>query len=71
MNSGAYLDVGGTSTATYYTYLNGLRISGVDANTIYQSMSASNLTLTTAGTTSYINFAIGNGNTVAQVGPLV
>ncbi len=29
-NASAVLDVGGTSAATYYSYLNGLRLSGRD-----------------------------------------
>ena len=67
LNSGATLDVGGISTSTLYTYLNGLRISGVDANTIYQSIVASNIALTTAGASSFISFNIGNGINIAQI----
>jgi len=67
LNSGSTLDVGGTSTSTLYTYLNGLRISGVDANTIYQSISGSNIALTTASTSSFISFNIGNGINIAQI----
>jgi len=67
LNTGAYLDVGGTSTSTFYTFLNGLRISGVDANTLYQTNAASNINLTTAGTGQYIVFNIGNGTPIAQV----
>ena len=69
LNTGATLDVGGVTNSTLYTYLNGLRISGVDANTIYQSIAGSNIGLTTASTSSYIIFSIGNGNVVSQISP--
>lgn len=67
-NAGATFDVGGTSTSYYYSYFNGLRLSGVDTfNSIYQTFAASNIGLTTAGTSSYIMFNIGSGNIIGQI----
>ena len=65
-NSGNnYLDVGGTSTSTYYSYLNGLRISGQDANTFYNA--SNSVTITTGPTSSNVNLSVGNGNIVVKV----
>ena len=45
-NSGAAFDVGGTSTSTFYTFLNGLRLSGRDIS-IYHNIINSPLTFHT------------------------
>ena len=70
-NSGNnYLDVGGTSTSTFYSYLNGLRISGVDANTLYLPPGvgfSSNMTLTVGDTTKTLKLSVGNGNILVSV----
>ena len=67
-NGSAVFDVGGTSTSIKYSFLNGLRISGVDINTIYQNIATSNINITTSGTTSqYIGFNIGNGSLIGAV----
>ena len=58
-NSGAAFDVGGTSTSTFYTFLNGLRISGRDIS-IYHNVVNSPLAFhTNWGSTSndYISFS--------------
>jgi hypothetical protein len=57
-NGDSTLDVGGTSASTYYTYLNGLRLSGRDIS-MYQNVANSPLTFHTKwGSTSndYISF---------------
>ena len=57
-NSGAALDVGGTSTSTFYTFLNGLRISGRDIS-IYHNIVNSPLAFHTnwgSTTNDYISF---------------
>jgi hypothetical protein len=58
INASATLDVGGASTSTFYTYLNGLRISGRDPNTIWQDISTSNINITTSGTNQNIYVCI-------------
>ncbi len=51
-NSGAAFDVGGTSKSTFYTFLNGLRLSGRDIS-IYHNIPNSPLTFHTGwGSTS-------------------
>ena len=64
-----YFDVGGTSTSTLYSYLNGLRISGQDANTLYLPPSIGNgsMALTVGDTTKSINLNVGNGNTIVNI----
>ncbi len=47
MNAGAWLDVGGTSTSTFYTFLNGLRSSGRDIS-VYHNVTNSPLTFHTS-----------------------
>ncbi len=57
-NSGATFDVGETSTSTFYTFLNGLRISGRDIS-IYHNVVNSPLTFHTnwsSTTNDYISF---------------
>lgn len=63
-NTNAIFDVGGTTTSTKYSFLNGLRISGVDANTIYQNITTNNINITTSGTGQSIGFNIGNGTNI-------
>ena len=64
-----YLDVGGTSTSTFYSYLNGLRIAGTDANTLYlpPGVGSGNLTLTAGDTTKNLKLSVGNGNILVSV----
>lgn len=66
-NTNASFDVGGTTTSTKYSFLNGLRISGRDPNTIWQDISTSNINITTSGTSQYIGFNIGNGSLIGLV----
>jgi len=66
-NTNAAFDVGGTATTTRYSFLNGLRISGRDANTIWQDITTSNINITTSGTSQYIGFNIGNGTQIAAI----
>ena len=58
LNGSATLDVGGTSASTYYTYLNGLRLSGRDIS-IYHNVLNSPLTFhTNWGATSNDNIVL-------------
>jgi hypothetical protein len=66
-NTNAAFDVGGTAATTRYSFLNGLRISGRDANTIWQDITTSNINITTSGTGQYIGFNIGNGSLIGLV----
>jgi hypothetical protein len=66
-NTNAAFDVGGTAATTKYSFLNGLRISGRDANTIWQDITTSNINITTSGTGQYIGFNIGNGSLIANI----
>ena len=65
ITSGGYFDVGGSSTSIMYSYLNGLRISGQDANTIWSQTGF--VTITAGPTTSNAKLSVGNGNIVVNV----
>jgi hypothetical protein len=64
LNVGATFDVGGTSTATFYTFLNGLRLSGRDI-TIYHNVPNNDMSFhTNWGSTSGGNIYFGTRGTV-------
>ncbi len=63
------LDVGGSSAATFYSFLNRLRISGNDANTIWQtSTDQPSICSATSSTSAYIYHSIGNGSIKTTTG---
>ena len=64
-NTNCWLDVGGASTNIYYSYLNGLRISRQDPNTLWNQNGS--ITITANPSTNYVNISVGNGNTVVKV----
>ena len=65
ITSGGYFDVGGASSSIMYSYLNGLRISGQDANTIWSQ--SNSVTIIAGPTSSNVNLSVGNGNILVKV----
>ncbi len=62
-NASSILDVGGSSSTTYYSFFNRLRTAGNDPNTIWRTSTAQpSICLTTSSTSAYIYHSIGNGS---------